>query len=220
MKYLYVVRHGETVWNSQGRMQGRMDSPLSETGKQQAATNGELLKRLGGIDRLWVSPLGRTIETAFIVNSYVTADLEYADALMERDCGLWSGMLLEEIVEAYPQEWNARKLDPYWFQPPEGENLQDMLERVHTFLDGLFADDWDSVGLITHGVMSKVILKFFLGLTEVECNRLRHPNELVYRLTFNAQDIETHHYTNGEGPEEGFLHRAPESESLALPKKT
>ena len=93
----------------------------------------------------------------------------------------------------------------YWFQPPDGENLQDMLQRSHEFLDGLFDTQWNAIGLITHGVMSKVILKFFLGLNEVECARTRHPNDLVYRLTFTAQDIETHHFLGGAGAQDGIL---------------
>lgn len=210
VKYLYIVRHGETEWNTQGRMQGRMDSSLTDSGREQASVNGALLKRLGGVDYLAVSPSGRTIETAFLINSHVRAPIHYSDQLMERDCGAWSGLLLEEIEEHYPQEWRAREEDPYRFRPPEGESLEDMLERVHDFLDGLFAQDWESIGLITHGVMSKVILKFFLGLNEIECSRLRHPNELVYRLTFNAQDIDTHHYLAGGEPQSGMLRRDAE----------
>jgi probable phosphoglycerate mutase len=213
MRHLYILRHGETEWNVAGRMQGRMDSALTDRGKTQAATNGELVKTLGGVDQLWVSPSGRTIETAFIVNSHLRAHLQYADELMERDCGLWSGLLVDEIAERFPDEWNARERDPYWFQPPEGENLQDMLERVHEFLDGLFAEECHAVGLVTHGVMSKVILKFFLGLNEVECARLRHPNHLLYRLTFHAQDIETHHFVDGGQAQAGLLHSETQPQS-------
>ena len=59
------------------------------------------------------SPSRRTLETAFIVNSYVGAEVDYADERMERDYGLWSGMLPDEIVESYPQEWNVRNLNPH-----------------------------------------------------------------------------------------------------------
>jgi len=190
-------------------MQGRLDSPLTEQGQAQASANGALLKSLGGVDRLWVSPLGRTTETAYLINSHTKAAIEFAEELMERDCGSWSGMTLDEIEEHYPGEWSQRMQDPYWFKPPEGENLQDMLRRSHYFLDGLFDDDWRSVALVTHGVMSKVILKFFLGLGEDECVVCRHPNDLVYRLTFTAEDIETHHFVAGGTPQRGIMRTAP-----------
>ena len=83
--------------------------------------------------------------------------------------------------------------------------MQDMLLRSHEFLDGLFDLDWDALGLVTHGVMSKVILKFFLGLGEVECARVRHPDDLVYRLTMTAEHIDTHHFLGGSDPRAGLL---------------
>ena len=206
MKTIYVVRHGQTLWNEEGRMQGRLDSPLTDQGRMQASANGALLKSLGGVDRLWVSPSGRTTETAYLINSHTKASIDFADELMERDCGDWSGMTIDEISQNYPQAWRDRESDPYWYQPPGGENMQDMLLRVHQFLDGLFDTPFGAVGLVTHGVMSKVILKFYLGLSEVECTRLRHPNDLVYRLTFHAEDIETHHFLAGGEAREGLLH--------------
>ena len=187
-------------------MQGRLDSPLTELGREQASRNGALLKTLGGVERLWVSPSGRTMETAYIINSFTQAQIDFADELMERDCGHWSGKTVAEIEETYPKAWADREADPYWFQPPGGENLQDMLKRSHVFLDELFDLEWDAIALVTHGVMSKVVLKFFLGLSEVECTRLRHPNDLVYRLTFHARDIETEHFIGGGDAQTGLLH--------------
>jgi len=190
-------------------MQGRLDSPLTDQGQAQAMANGALLESLGGVDRLWVSPLGRTTETAYLINSHTKAAIEFADELMERDCGSWSGMTVAEIEERHPDEWAQRREDAYWFKPPQGENLPDMLRRSHRFLDGLFDSDWGSLALVTHGVMSKVILKFFLGLAEEECVLCRHPNELVYRLTFTAEDIETHHFVAGGTAQSGILRSAP-----------
>jgi len=118
-------------------------------------------------------------------------------------------MTIDDIREQHPQSWAERDKDPYWHQPPEGENMQDMLLRAHEFLDGLFDFNWDALALVTHGVMSKVILKFFLGLNELECARLKHPNELVYRLTITAQDIETHHVLGGSDAHPGLLRSAP-----------
>ena len=182
-----------------------MDSPLTELGREQANANGMLIKSLGGVDQLWVSPAGRTTETAYLLNSHTKASLQFSEALLERDCGLWSGMTIDDIREQHPQAWSERAEDPYWHQPPEGENMQDMLLRSHRFLDELFDLEWDALGLVTHGVMSKVILKFFLNLGEMESAHIRHPNELVYRLTITAQDIETHHFLGGGDEQAGLL---------------
>ncbi|MEQ8692177.1 MAG: histidine phosphatase family protein [Pseudomonadales bacterium] len=206
MKYLYIVRHGQTEWNVLQRMQGRLDSPLTEAGRDHAYANGQLLRELGGVEQLCVSPAGRTMETAFILNSMTKCAIEYFDELQERDCGDWSGMTIDEIEDAYPQAWQERESDPYNFRPPNGENLPDMLGRVREFLDELYASDFDSVGLVTHGVMSKVVLSYYLNLGEIETVRLRHPNDLLYRLTFNAQDMETHYFRDGGDAQPGLLY--------------
>ncbi|MFT7652618.1 MAG: broad specificity phosphatase PhoE [Limisphaerales bacterium] len=206
MKHLYIVRHGQTEWNAVQRMQGRLDSPLTEDGRQHAFQNGTLIKELGGVEQLCVSPAGRAMETAFIMNSLTQCNIEYFDELQERDSGVWSGMTVSEIAAQFPQAWATREDDPYNFRPPNGENLQDMLVRVHEILDALYASDFESVALVTHGVMSKVILKFYLDLNEVETGRLRHPNDLVYRLTFGAQEIETEHYIAGGPGQKGLLY--------------
>ena len=190
-------------------MQGRMDSPLTDQGKQDAATNGALIKSLGPIEGIWASPSGRTTETAFLVNSHTQVQIEFADELMERDCGEWSGLRVGEIESDYPDLWSQRERDPYNFRPPGGENLADMVGRVAPFLDDLFAVDWRALAIITHGVMSKVILQRFLALGDIETARIRHPNDLVYRLTFHAQDIDTHHFVAGGDACEGLMLSAP-----------
>ena len=206
LKVLYIVRHGETQWNVQRRMQGRMDSPLTEQGQDQARINGQLIDGLGGVERLWVSPSGRTTETAHIINAITKAQIDFIDVLMERDCGAWSGLTLAEIEQRYPEQWAARDVNPYLHRPPDGENLADMHSRVGEFLETLFAFDWQAICLVTHGVMSKVILKYYLALAEIECTRIRHPNNLVYRLNFFADRIEVAHHLQAGEAQQGLLY--------------
>ena len=205
VKELFIMRHGETEWNVAGRMQGRLDSALTEQGRNQADLNGGLVKALGGVDVLLVSPSGRTRETAYIVNSHTQVRMEFFEELMERDCGLWSGMAVTDVEARFPQAWAERELDAFNFRPPEGENLSDMLHRARGFLEELYVSKHESVGLVTHGVMSKVILNFFLSLSEAETVKVRHPNELVYRLTFNTNHVETHYFLEGGEANTGLL---------------
>ncbi len=214
MNTLYILRHGQTEWNVERRIQGHMDSPLTELGRQQADTHGKTLKSLGGIDQLFASPSGRARETAFIVNSYAKAVVTFESSLMERDCGEWSGQMLSEVEARYPQAWQARTDDPFQHRPPGGENLSDMQERVGTFLQSLYAIDCDVVGLVTHGVMSRVILMDLLGLNPLEAVRAYHPNDAFYRLSFRATEIETHYFKDGSGPQAGLL-RHTQAETIA-----
>ncbi len=188
-------------------MQGHLDSPLTELGREQANTHGKALKTYARIGELVVSPSGRTRETAYILNSYVRTKLRFDESLLERDCGEWSGRTLTEIETEYPQAWKARTEDGYNHRPPGGENHKDMLQRVLALLNSLFDSEVDEIGIVTHGVMSRVILTHFLQLTPHEATRVRHPNDLFYRLRFDPEEIETSHFINGQGPISGLLHR-------------
>jgi len=202
---LYLIRHGQTEWNVQRRMQGRLDSPLTADGVEQAHSNGRLLKTLAGISALYVSPSGRTRETAYILNSYVRGVLEYADELLERDMGDWSGMTMDEVSESFPAAFRQRQDDPYHFRPPGGENLQDMNERIGVFLDDLLRSPHDQVALVTHQVMSRVILGRLLQLEPAQTSRVVHPNEVVYRVQLGGDDLIVSHYLAGDGPRDGLL---------------
>ena len=195
-------------------MQGRLDSPLTEAGKNQAHIHGKTLKMLGGIDQLFVSPSGRTRETASIINSYAKATLSIEDALMERDCGEWSGELVSDIESFDREVWKEREADRFQHRPPGGENLSDMHMRVSDFLESLQTVEDDVVGLVTHGVMSRVIIMAYLGLTRQEAIRVQHPNDAFYRLSLGTVDIEADHFRDGEGPKAGLL-RYPQAETIA-----
>jgi len=214
LQTLFLIRHGQTEWNVQKRMQGRLDSPLTAKGRAQADANGRVLKHSAQVDALVVSPSGRTRETAYIVNSYLRVPVSYEQALMERDCGDWSGLTIDEIAANYPQAWRSRETEPYHHRPPGGENFEDMIARVRDFLDSLFQGNHEQVALVTHSALSRAILTHFLGITPVQLARLRHPNDLVYRLQFQPAQIEASHFLGGDGPREGLLHHT-DSETIS-----
>jgi probable phosphoglycerate mutase len=208
VRTIYVVRHGQTEWNVATRMQGHMDSALTAVGRLQADLHGRTLARLGGIEALIASPLGRTRETADLVNAHLSLPVRHEAALMERDCGTWSGLTIKEIEAAYPQEWRARNDDPYRHRPPEGENLVDMEARVGGLLDGLLHCAERTLALITHGVMSRVVLKRLLDLPPERAVTVRHPNELFYRVEIEAPGrAESAYFLEGQGPRPGLLHQ-------------
>jgi len=205
MKHIFLLRHGQTEWNLARRMQGRLDSPLTHAGAEQAHNHGMLLKSIGQIEALYVSPSGRTRETAYIINSYVRAPVIYEDALLERDLGLWSGLSVDELAETFPQAWSERLEDPFHHRPPEGESLEDMGERCDAFLSSILAGDAKSVGLVTHQVMSRVILGKLLVLSQAETVQVIHPNEAFYQLSVE-DTVAAQHYISGSGPFDGLLH--------------
>ena len=218
MKRLYLIRHGQTEWNVAKRMQGRLDSPLTSAGRAQAAVHGRLLSEIAGLEQLIVSPSGRRRETACILNSHVQAPMRHDEALMERDCGEWSGLTIEEIEQHFPESWEARQEDPFDHRPPGGENHEDLVQRARPLLADLLRGDRVEVGLVTHGVMSRAIVTHLLGLTPAEAVRVRHPNDLVYRLDLSADSVDVSHFVAGEGPRPGLLHQN-ENETISGPAR-
>ena len=206
MKQIFIIRHGQTEWNLARRMQGRLDSPLTQAGMEQAHSHGKVLKGLTPIEAMYVSPSGRTRETAYIVNSYVRAPVEFEDALLERDVGLWSGLTIDELEDAFPQAWRSRLDDPFNHRPPEGESLADMGERCAAFLETLLSGPTMNIALVTHQVMSRVILGQLLALSPEEVVEVIHPNELFYRVSI-SELRSVSHFLDGQGPFDGLLHR-------------
>jgi len=209
MKYLYIIRHGETYWNAERRMQGRLDSPLNPRGREQAERHAETLLRMGGVDYILSSPSGRTRETTAILNRRLRAPVDYDEALMERDCGLWSGFTVTEIAEEYPREWAEREVEPFHHRPPEGENLPDLIKRIEPCLHALLQLPYERIALVTHGIMSRAILTVLLPLAPAEANRVRHPNDLFYRLRYENCRHSPEFFRAGEGPVAGLLQAIP-----------
>jgi probable phosphoglycerate mutase len=127
---IYLARHGETAWNSEGRWQGRTDIALSDTGRAQAATLAIRLARLGDhIGRVLTSDLCRAVETAQIVSRALGLPPPVVDPrLRERGFGVFEGLTREECLSRFPVEW-ARYEQDRRLHPPGGEPQEEVAER-------------------------------------------------------------------------------------------
>lgn len=214
MKTLYVLRHGQTQWNVEGRMQGRLDSPLTDEGRDQVQRHGQFL---GGqpVSRVILSPLGRAIESANLLNSHLQVPMQQDDRLAERDCGSWGGLLVADIEKHFPRAWQDRLSEPYLHRPPGGENHQDLLDRTSPLLESLFELAGEHVVLMSHAIVSRVVLMYFLGLLPEQAMAVRHPNEIFYRLTFSADSVTVDHIVDGEFVVPGLRRATPSAPSRA-----
>src|SRR6516164_2401395 len=150
MSVLYYVRHGETDFNSQGRLQGRRDTVLNAHGRRQAAECGLLLGDLFVRDRRRTqdfkyvsSPLKRARKTMEIVRA--TLGLEAHDyqvdaRLIEIAYGEWEGLTLHEIETRNASVLSARERDKWDFAPPGGESYRELADRTGSWYSSLTAD--------------------------------------------------------------------------------
>jgi len=127
---LALLRHGKTIWNEDGRIQGRRDSPLSEKGSQQVHEWGKFIGDYT-IDKIIASDLGRVRETVTIIQQYCTpVSVEWNEDLREQSWGKWEGKTFHELKNEQPEELAAQVRAGWNFRPPEGESRKEVLQRA------------------------------------------------------------------------------------------
>ena len=192
MSVLYLVRHGESEWNRIGRIQGRLESPLTGTGRAQAAALGRMLREVlpdPGID-IVASPLERAFETATIIAGELgragrraaTGDVRIDRRITDFNVGILAGYPGWDAVAAdYPELARLRLEDPVRFHPPGGESGADVLARARDFLDERQAAGRDTL-VVCHGVINKFLRAAARGVTGAGIIALGEDQETVYRL--------------------------------------
>lgn len=166
----FIARHGETVFNAAGRMQGdAMDTPLTRAGFAQADAMGEGLARfLGDGSRpahLWASPYGRALQTLAIVCEHIGADWHAArrdQRLAEINVGRWGGRSYAEII-AEQGEIVDRGCGLFSVRPPDGEWYDEIGARLTRWLDAHGGEDGDKL-IVMHGMSSRVLRGLLIGL--------------------------------------------------------
>lgn len=188
MKSVYFVRHGQTQWNLERRLQGHRDSPLSDQGREQARCVAQALMALE-LRRAWVSPLGRARQTVEILCEFNPLDVEFNDDLREVSFGDLEGNTLEELDRLFPGAWNARTNDKWGYRPPGGEANADAVERARSVaerIEGITAQEPFLV--VAHFAINRLILCELAGLGPEDCIRMDVPHGVVYCAQKNASD--------------------------------
>ena len=203
MKNLYFICHGQTQWNAIMRMQGQWNSDLSELGRKQADINGQFLKSQN-IKKLFVSPLDRTQQTAEIINQHLNVGITLDDRIMEWDTGDWSGYLYADVKVKWQKEWQAFEADRFNYRGPNCENYPDMIERSKPFLAQIQTDPAENIGIVSHGLIGRVMIATLLGLNEHETFMVHQANDVIYRITIQGKTCAVDHFIGGEGPLAGI----------------
>ena len=204
---LYFIRHGQTEWNAAMRMQGQLNSDLNELGRAQANKNGQML-RDHDLEALYVSPLSRTRETASLINAHLDLPVTFDDRLMEWHSGDWSGHYYAEIARKWPEEWAAWQADRLGYRPPSAENFADMIARARPFLAELRNTSYQRIGLVSHGLISRVMISVLLDLPDYVILNMDHPNDVVIRICM-SDTPQVDHFNGGTGPIDGLCFKDP-----------
>lgn len=191
---LYVLRHGETVWNTDRRMQGARNSDLTERGRAQAVAMGRTLKaelaREPGPTVFLRSPLGRTRETSLLVGHELGLDPgEWRDdpRLAELSYGQWEGLSWKEIEVHMPTAMIDWRANPESYCPPGGETHFELRRRSAAALADIIASKTRTV-IVGHGVSGAVLRGINLGLDARAMFVLEKPQDAFFRLTQGREE--------------------------------
>ena len=172
---IYILRHGETTWNAENRMQGELNSPLTDKGKRDAARQAEILAGLDLIGFTFMcSPQGRAFQTAGIALAGIADHIRTDDRLREIGVGDWSGRLRKEL----PQPKGKDPAMGQYAIAPNGEGF----DRLKVRCRALLADLEGPTVLVTHGITSSMLRGLVVG-EKAHANPTTHGGQgCVYHL--------------------------------------
>lgn len=185
---IIAVRHGETAWNVDARIQGQLDIGLNDTGRWQARRVGEALAS-EAITAVYSSDLGRAHETAQAVAEVAGIPVVADEGLRERSFGIFEGKTFDEIHETWPDHaHNWRKRIPEW-QPPEGgESLLELRERVTRTMHELAArHPGEQIVVVAHGGVLDTLYRVATGQEVNSPRTWELPNGAINRLLWTPE---------------------------------
>ncbi len=183
---LFLLRHGETPWNREGRYQGCVDIGLSPEGMAQAQAAARLLAR-HPLAAVYSSPLSRARETAEAIAAAHGLPVRIDPAFREICHGLWEGLTAEEVRARFPDLYARWRLAPETVTMPDGESLSDVSARVLDGLEHLRAShDGETVCLVAHGTPVRLLVLEALGMPPERLWTFPCPPAGLSELLFNG----------------------------------
>lgn len=186
---ILLIRHGETQWNVEGRLQGGQDAPLTLNGFRQICAVAENIRDVwsdllvGGAVSYLSSPLGRARQTASILSDcwgIRYSGFRFYDAIKERNYGSWEGRTLSEVSQSRPAEFEAHQRDPWDYCVPSGESKFQLHTRIKNWLETLSVDQPHVV--VTHSGCFRLIRGLYVRASQTEMDNYREPQTTSYLL--------------------------------------
>ena len=183
---IYLVRHGQTEFNAAGRHHGWVDSPLTDLGRVQARTVGHALARLvdGKSIAVFVSPLGRAMETARIISEEAGI---LTPAIVDRDLreigmGSAEGLTESEMASVWPERQRTMRGERMSLEVPDGETLIELGKRLSYALSRIITTPVDAKVIVSHGVASRVLQALYLGKSPQDAANFNAPHDAIFQL--------------------------------------
>ena len=184
---IYLVRHGQTEFNREHRIQGHVDSALTELGVRQAQASAALLADLIRDPedgwRIIASPLGRAHDTAKIIGERLGLPVELDDRLKEMSWGTFDGMLRSEFDARHPQMANAKR---WAYELSDGEQYTDVAARIGDWLSSLPPEPQRRIIAVSHGISGQVLRALYADLHPDHAGQDGAPQDAIFELRDGA----------------------------------
>ena len=181
---IILIRHGETEWNSQKRMQGHSNSDLSSVGQTQIQALGQWMKNVP-FDLIYSSDSLRAKQTAEAITQFSGHELQFDQRLREKNLGVFEGLTSEEARERHPEVFRLFKTAGSKYVIDEGESTQQLQDRALEIVNEIrIKHPEERVLLVTHGGFIRVVMKHSLGLSLETPTRFLIRNTGVFRLVW------------------------------------
>lgn len=191
---IYMIRHGQTDWNAEGRMQGQKDIGLNDVGRQQASENGRKLAQIlgshaGDFDFV-SSPLGRTrdtMERARTAMGLAPGEYRLDDRLKELSFGAWEGSTLPELAEVSPERVAERARQKWGFIPPgdDAESYEILSWRIGAWLKSV---ERPTV-CVSHGGVIRSCFRLIGDVSEDEACEMNIPQDRILKIDRDQKTI-------------------------------
>lgn len=197
MTILYLVRHGITKSNVEGRYIGQREEELTEEGRQQAKSLAELLKD-EPLDAIFSSPQRRAVETAFEIARYhPDKRSNFGDPrLKELELGIFDGLMPAEARRRYNYSYTRREQDKFGFRIPNGESYEMLITRVRPFVEEVLDQYPDgNVCVVGHQGLNRALLSYLAGdrIKQKDVPHLEIPPDAYIKIVPNTQPLVVSH---------------------------
>lgn len=187
--HIVLIRHGETDWNRERRLQGQLDVPLNTQGLEQAAQLGKALAR-ERFDAVYASDLSRAKQTAQALADEVGVTVRDDAGLRERCYGQFEGLTYAEVAAQHPADFDAWQNRVPEFAPPGGETLTEFHERaVEAALRLIRRHPGERIALVSHGGVLDCLYRHANAMTLTEPRQHELRNASINRLSSDGHQL-------------------------------
>lgn len=181
---IYLVRHGQTIWNNEDRYHGTIDIELDEVGIKQAEAIAARLRHCS-IRQIYSSNLRRALQTANAIQHHTGAELKIVPELQDINLGQWEGKRWKDIKVEYDGFLKDWFRDIVNIPAPDGESYKDLQDRATRSVMQIADSGLDNIAIVTHGAVIKTLVSTYLGVGLENRSRFEVSNASISMVQYN-----------------------------------